>query len=119
MQIRPSTRMRAVLDIYRAQRKPRGGTLSRVLLQREWKKTGLRRSDLDEALRDLTQRHMLQLRSQPLPVYELTYLGECAGRLPEWGLVNSLRDRLTLLQARSRRPDPTRSPMRRRLSDTG
>jgi len=117
MQIRPSTRMRAVLDIYRAQRKPRGGVLSRALLEREWKKTGLRRSDLEEALHDLTQRRMLLLRSQPLAVYELTYLGECAGRLPEWGLVDALRDRLTLLQARHRRPDPRRSPQRRRLGD--
>lgn len=104
MQLRPSTRMRAVLAIYRRLRKPRGGVLTRDVLEREWRKTGLRRMDLETALQDLLQRGLLQREAASVVAYELTYLGECAMRQPlHQGDFGALRDWLILQRARHRR----------------
>lgn len=120
MNIRPSTLMRALLGIYREQRKPRGGTLALATLEREWRKTGLRRSDLDTALQELLQRRMLQQRPQmATAAYELTYLGVCAMRALRLNAgYESLRDWMTLRQLRRRRGVPAAPGQRRRSSDT-
>jgi hypothetical protein len=104
MNVRPSTRLRAALDIFAAHRKPRGGSLSLQELERDWRDTGLRRSDLDAALRGMTQRHLLQLQGAGRSArYELTYLGECAMQLPlAGGTVSLIRDWLTLRRAKRR-----------------
>jgi hypothetical protein len=121
MNVRPSTRLRAVLDIFAAHRKPRGGSLSLQELERDWRDTGLRRSDLDAALRGMTQRHLLQLQSAGRSArYELTYLGECAMQLPlAGGTVSMIRDWLTLRRAKRRhlRATPTDSAYRNRRAN--
>ena len=119
MNVRPSTRMRALLRIYRELRKPRGSALALATLEREWRKTGLRRSDLEAALRELLQQKMLQQRAQTATAaYELTYLGECAVRsLRLSSGLEALRDWMTLRQARRRHPAPAASSQRRRRTD--
>lgn len=122
MNVRPSTRIRALLRIYRALRRPRGGALALATLEREWRKTGLRRSDLEAALSESQQRRLLVLRSQATTsTYELTYLGECA--LQSLRLTSgyeALRDWMTLRQARLRRPASATPPgQRRRSTDQG
>jgi len=117
MDVRATTRMRALLDIYRMHRKPRGGTLDFARLERDWRKTGLRRSDLDDALQDLLSRHLLQLRVQPgvARLYELTYMGECATHALFSGMGgNPLHDWVVLMRAKRR----VRAPSGARLQRT-
>ena len=120
MNVRPSTRMRALLRIYRELRKPRGSALALATLEREWRKTGLRRSDLEAALRELLQQKMLQQRAQAATdAYELTYLGECAVRSLRLNTgLEALRDWMTLRQARRRRPLTPGPGPRRRSTDS-
>jgi hypothetical protein len=106
MHVTAGTRRKAVLAIYRAHRKRRGCRLSSAELQGAWKDTGLRRSDLKLALADLAQQHLLLPRQSARGAsHELTYLGERAmnamfGKEP----VAGIRDWITLLRARMRRP---------------
>lgn len=121
MNVQSSTRRKAVLEIYQAHRRPRGGSLSVRELERDWRETGLRRSDLDLALKDMTLHQLLALRRTHDGVhYELTYLGERALQLPlAGGAINLLRDWLTLRRAqrRARRPPPADRPRNRRADD--
>lgn len=122
MKVRPSTRMRAVLGIYRAQRKPRGGLLALATLEREWKKTGLRRSDLDAALQELLERQFLLRHAQHAnPAYELSWLGERAVHSLRFNTgFGALRDWATLRQARRRRSQvPSEAGKGRRRTDSG
>lgn len=121
MDVRATTRMRAVLDIYREHRKPRGGMLDLGRLERDWKHTGLRRSDLDDGLRDLVQRDLLHVRIQGgTRLYELTYLGERTMSCLLGGMqASAIRDWLILLRAKRRTRQP-RGPVtmqRRRNND--
>ena len=105
MNVQSSTCCRALLDIYATHHKGRNGSLSLRQLERDWKETGLRRSDLDIAIAAATRRRWLLLhRIHDGDSYELSYLGECAMHLPlVGGPIHSLRDWLTLLRARLRR----------------
>jgi hypothetical protein len=105
MNVQSSTRRRALLDIYQSHHKGRSGVLSARQLERDWKKTGLRRSDLDAAIKDLTQKQLLlSKRAHDGISYELTYLGECAMQLQTagGGPLAFLRDWLTLRRAKLR-----------------
>lgn len=123
MKVQSSTRCRALLDIYDAHHKGRNGTLSLRQLERDWKETGLRRSDLDMAIRDSVQRRWLLLRKlHDGNSYEMTYLGECAMRLRIAGApLASLRDWFTLQRAKLRRraapSDGDKAPHNRRADD--
>lgn len=122
MNVQASTRRRALLDIYRSHRKPRGGRLSLRELERDWKDTGLRRTDLELALREMTQRRLLLLlRGHEGAVYELTYLGACAmERLLAGDPLVAARDWWTLRRARRRvRPqaEAYAGPRNRRADD--
>jgi hypothetical protein len=117
VRVRPSTRMRAVLGIYRALRKPRGGALALATLEREWKKTGLRQGDLAAALEELVQRQLLLRCPQSATVaWELSALGERAVHSLRFNTgFGALRDWATLRQARRRRtPLPSQQRGRRR-----
>ncbi|TXH06268.1 MAG: hypothetical protein E6R07_00300 [Nevskiaceae bacterium] len=122
MNVQASTRRRALLDIYRSHRKPRGGRLSLRELERDWKGTGLRRADLELALREMTQRRLLlMLRGHEGAVYELTYLGACAmERLLAGDPLAAAQDWWTLRRARRRvRPqaETYTGPRNRRADD--
>ena len=109
MKITSSTRRKAVLSVYRVRRKRKGGRLLARELERAWYPMGLRRSDLELALQDMTRDQLLEAKDSPRgTVYELTYLGECAlrevfGREP----LASIRDWITLLRAGQRRSKKT------------
>jgi hypothetical protein len=105
MKITPGTRRKAVLSVYKVRRKRKGGHLLAKELERAWHPLGLRRSDLDLALKDMTQQHLLEPKASPRgTAYELTWLGECAARevFGDHPLA-SIRDWLTLLRAGQRR----------------
>lgn len=123
MNVQSSTRCRALLDIYESHHKGRNGTLSMRQLEHDWKQTGLRRSDLDQALKDSLQKRWLLLRKlYDGNSYEMTYLGECAMHFrAARGPLTLLRDWLTLQRARLRRrappADPGTVPHNRRAED--
>jgi hypothetical protein len=123
MNVQSSTRRRALLGIYRAHHKGRSGSLSVRQIEREWKHTGLRRADLELALRDMVQRQLLLPRRAHDGIrYELTYLGECATQLVlAGGPLATVRDWLTLRRAKLRQPIaammPDKSPRIRRAGD--
>lgn len=104
MNVQSSTRRRALLNIYQLHHKGRSGVLSARQLEREWKKTGLRRSDLDMAIKDMTQKQLLlSKRTHDGISYELTYLGECAMQLQTaGGPLTFVRDWWTLHRAKLR-----------------
>ena len=105
MKITPGTRRKAVLSVYKVRRKRKGGRLLAKELERAWYPLGLRQSDLDLALKDMTQHQLLEAKASPRgTVYELTWLGECATRefFGEHPLA-SIRDWVTLLRAGQRR----------------
>lgn len=120
MKISPAIGLRALLDIYRGQRKRRHGCLSQRLLEAEWRNTGMRRDDLHRALKDGLLHQLLQ--KSPHGEYELTYVGEVAmlkgltlspiGRLRDWAALRRLRLRCYRPDSRSRR-------LLRRQEDTG
>lgn len=112
-------RMRAVLGIYRALRKPRGGSLSLPVLEREWKKTGLRHGDLAAALDDLVQRQLLlRCPHSPAPAWELSALGERAMHSLRFNTgFGALRDWAMLRRARRRRIQPPSGERGRRRED--
>lgn len=122
MNIQSSARRRAVLGIYGAHRKSRGSSFTLRQLEGEWKQTGLRRFDLQLALKDLVQRQWLHLfDADRQPHYELTYLGECAVHMALMGgplrLVN---DWMTLRRAKFRQHhqiSSVRDPRNRRAGD--
>lgn len=120
MNVQSSTRYRAVLGIYEAHRKPHGGCLSLRELERDWKRTGLRRADLEQALQGMVQHGLLQPRpAHEGLLYELTYIGECAMQTTlVGGLLPTLRDWLTLRRAKRRvRQVASSSPRNRRAGD--
>lgn len=104
MNVQSSTRRRALLDIYQAHHKGRFGILSLKQLERDWKDTGLRRTDLDAALKNLMQQQLLlPKRTHEGMVYELTYLGECAMQfVTAGGVLVTVRDWFTLQRAKLR-----------------
>lgn len=122
MDVRATTRMRAVLNIYREHRKPRGGILDLAALERDWKRTGLRRGDLEEGLHDLVQRDLLHPRTQAgVRLYELTYLGERTMSNLLGGIqASAIRDWLVLMRAkqRTRQPRSAVAAARRRRDDS-
>ena len=105
MKITPSTRRKAVLSVYKVRHKRKGGRLLAKELERAWYPLGLRRLDLDLALRDMTQHQLLEAKTSPRgTLYELTYLGEHAAReLFGKHPLASIRDWLTLLRVGQRR----------------
>jgi len=118
MTVRPSTRMRAVLGIYRALRKRHGNALALATLQQEWKKTGLRRSDLDTALAELVTRQFLLRHEPPAAAYELSWLGERAIHSLRFNTgFGALRDWATLRRARRRRLQSAEPGSSRRRDD--
>lgn len=123
MNVQSSTRCRALLNIYESHHKGRHGALSLRQLEHDWKQTGLRRTDLDLALKDSMQRRWLLLRElHDGNSYELTYLGECAKRLcAARRPLTQLRDWFTLQRARLRRRAPASDagtvPHNRRAED--
>ena len=105
MNITTSIRLRALLSIYRAQRKRRHCCLSSRLLEQEWRHTGLRRSDLQQALDDGLRSHWLERTAAG--DYELTYLGEVAARSSMRGApLRLLQEWMVLQRARQRRRYP-------------
>ena len=118
MNVDDYVRERALLKIFRKHhRTHKGCRLSARELDRAWKGTGLRRSDLQDALQDLTRRHLLHARhGVPGTEYELSYLGERAmqAHALQRPMV-SLRSWLTLQRARLRKPSraPGSAPRRR------
>lgn len=104
MKVQSSARRRALLDIYQAHHMGRYGALSLKQLEREWKETGLRRSDLDAALKSgMQQQLLLPKRTHDGMFYELTYLGECAMQLvTAGGVLATVRDWFTLQRAKLR-----------------
>lgn len=123
MNIQSSARRRAVLGIYGVHRKPRGGSLSLRDLEGEWKATGLRRFDLQLALKDMTQRHWLRAECvDGHDYYELTFLGETAmQQVLAGGAATMVNDWLTLRHAKFRllhtMPTSALQPKNRRTSD--
>ena len=104
MNVHNSARRRALLDIYRAHHKGRCGVLSLKQIERDWKQTGLRRSDLDLALKTLQQQQLLiPTRTRDGIFYEMTYLGECAMQfVTAGGALTMVRDWFTLRRAKLR-----------------
>lgn len=123
MDVRATTRIRAVLRIYRMHRKPRGGVLDLPRLERDWRHTGLRRSDLDLALHDMVEQHLLLPRVNcGIPVYELTYLGaRSMSSLLASLSAEGIHDWLILLRAKKRagHSAPLSAAAHRRRSDRG
>lgn len=122
MNVHSSARRKAVLGIYGAHRKPRGGSFSLRQLEAEWKQIGLRRFDLRLALKDLVQRQWLHLtHADDQPQYELTYLGECAVHMAlADGALALINDWVTLRHAKSRAQHQTadaNGPRNRRAGD--
>ncbi|MFP5306878.1 MAG: hypothetical protein ACLGI7_13775 [Gammaproteobacteria bacterium] len=122
MNVDDFVRERAVLKLFQAHhRNRRGCCLSAREIERAWKRTGLRRSDLQDALDDMVRRNLLQVRDGLLgQEYELSYLGECAMHVsPIARPVRHLRSWVTLQRARLRKPSPhpTAQQLRRRTSD--
>ena len=104
MKVQSSARRRALLDIYQVHHMGRYGVLSLKQLEREWNETGLRRSDLDAALKSgMQQQLLLPKRTYDGMFYELTYLGECAMQLvTAGGVLTTVRDWFTLQRAKLR-----------------
>jgi hypothetical protein len=104
MNVRPSTRRKALLGIFRIRRKRKGGKLTAKELERAWHPTtGLRIGDLKLALADLTDHGLLVAHKVASGTqFELTFMGEqtlhkAITSLEEFG------DWVTLLRARSRK----------------
>ena len=110
MNISMGLRLRALLDLYLAQRKRRHVCISMRTLEGEWRRTGMRRDDLHLAVADAQQHHFLQVSTHG--GYELTYIGEVAmlgklnssalSRLRDWATLRRLRLRLRRCQQDSR-----------------
>lgn len=111
--------MRAVLGIYRALRKPRGGVLTLPTLEREWKKIRLRHGDLFAALDELVQRQLLLRSPHSAPLtWELSALGERAMHSLRFNTgFSALRDWAMLRRARRRRVESLSSERGRRRED--
>ena len=117
MMITPSLRLHALLSIYRGQRKRRHCCLSQRLLEQEWRLTGLRRGDLQQAIDDGVRNHLLQRTASD--DYELTYLGELATQRKLRGMsLRVLGEWLTLQRVRLRlQQPPSAGPLYRRRDD--
>lgn len=123
MNVQSSARRRAVLGIYGAHRKPRGSGFVLRQLETEWRETGLRRFDLQLALKDMVKRQWLRLLfdADNQPHYELTFLGECAVHMAlAGGPLTMVNDWMTLRHAKFRQHHQTANtwgPRNRRASD--
>ena len=114
MNVKPSTRRKALLGIYRIRRKRKGGKLTAKEIERAWHPTtGLRVVDLRLALRELTEQALLiGHEAAGGPVFELTWIGEQAMH-KAIGSVEEFADWVTLLRARSRKAKRGLSALRR------
>lgn len=118
MNVDNCVRERALLNIFRKHHRiQKGCCLSARELDRAWKDTGLRHSDLHDGLHELTRRHLLHARhGMPGTEYELSYLGERAMQAhPLQRPMVFLRSWFTLQRARLRKPSrlPGSAPRRR------
>jgi hypothetical protein len=106
MNVRPMTRRKALLGLFRIRRKRKGGRLTARELERAWHPTtGLRRADLQLALLDMAEQQLLVAHETANgQVFELTWLGEQAMLKsgPHQSFLD-LGDWITLLRARIRR----------------
>ena len=114
MNVRSSTRRKALLGIYRIRRKRKGGRLTAKELERAWHPTtGLRGGDLKLALAELTEEALLIGHEAAAGlVFELTWMGEQA-MLKAITSVEEFGDWVTLLRARSRKSKRGLSTLRR------
>lgn len=114
MNVRPSTRRKALLGIFRIRRKRKGGRLTAKELERAWHPTtGLRASDLRLALITLTdQGEVISHHTATGLVFELTWIGEQAMH-KAIGSIEDFGDWVTLLRARTRKSRRGMSSLRR------
>ncbi|HZP12357.1 MAG TPA: hypothetical protein VFB36_08055 [Nevskiaceae bacterium] len=104
MNVRPSTRRKALLGIFRIRRKRKGGRLTAKELERAWHPTtGLRSADLRLALLALADAGEIAAHSTANGlVFELTWMGEQAMHKAIASL-DDFGDWVTLLRARTRK----------------
>lgn len=115
------TRRLAMLRVYRAVRNEDTATLYHEDLEREWGRTGLRHADLEAALREMVQRHLLSIRDEgPRRNYQLTAAGVREFHNARDALRFHSQRWLTLVQARARQlwarlaPPPPRTGLQER-----
>lgn len=109
MDVQFSSQRRALLSIFQVHNISRTGILSAKQIERDWKQTGLRRADLEVALKKSIKQHLLvPRRTHDGMSYELTYLGECAMQFKTTGgWWATIRDWVTLRSAKRRQRAPT------------
>jgi len=114
MNVRPSTRKKALLGIYSIRRKRKAGRLTIKELERAWHPTtGLRNADLKLALEDLAEHSLLIAHAATTGMfYELTWMGEQAMHKAITS-VEEFGDWITLLRARSRKARRGTATLRR------
>ncbi len=114
MNVRPSTRRKALLGIYRIRRKRKGGKLTAKELERAWHPTtGLRGSDLRQALASVTEEGLLIAHHTATGVnFELTWMGEEAMH-KAIASIEDFGDWIVLLRARTRKSRRGMAALRR------
>ncbi len=114
MNVRHSTRRKALLGIFRIRRKRKGGKLTAKEIERAWHPTtGLRAADLRLALIALTdQGEVVAHNTANGLVFELTWMGEQAMHKAITS-VEDFGDWVTLLRARTRKSRRGLSALRR------
>jgi hypothetical protein len=114
MNVRPSTRRKALLGLFRVRRKRKGGKLAAKDLERAWHPTtGLRAADLRLALIDLADHGLIVPRQSASGMaFELTWLGEEAMQKAITS-VDDFGDWITLLRARIRKSRRGMNTLRR------
>jgi hypothetical protein len=114
MDVRNSTRRKALLGLFRVRRKRKGGKLTAKELERAWHPTtGLRANDLRLALIDLTDHRLLIAHPAATGLsFELTWMGEEAMNKAIASL-DEFRDWMTLLRARARKSRRGMNALRR------
>ena len=117
--IESSTRAAAVLKIYRDQARRPGDALADAELRAAWTQTGLRRQDLDMALRELCDGGLLRQTGAPGDAhYQLTDEGAELLAHPRADVLTRVVDWWFLELARRRPPAAKpEGPARRRSDD--
>lgn len=116
MTVRSSTRRLAVLEILRARS---GHAISMPELQFAWLRTGLRETDLSQALHALKDEELVALEHSHRGLrLTLTRAGALEARWPSSGLLRMLLDSLLLRRLRERRREyVSSSELRKRRQD--
>lgn len=93
----------AIVHVYRLLLKQKPPCLSAAELERRWAKAGIRRADLEVAMREMQHRHLIiKTDTGPDAIYRLTAHGIDAYPALRGSLATRLTDALTLLRIRAR-----------------